>query len=256
MSTTCRVVRVRTPDGRIVFVKRCYPSASSLVTRSLGEYLATGAEDISEQVDIFEASCLLEADAKTAEMFAKRQEVKTRWNPTGTYTPDQLEAVVDAAFRMMRDAGVMILDKALADPQLPSGRSELTKARNEIFDQESKQFVYRDAIRDARAKGVEQISAPGLKSFVIGAMEVTQAAAFVAAKVACRRPWWLDVLVAALRIFKAAADFILSIPGIIYNAAKAAVKAAETIGTIIKYSLYGGVAIGAWWLYKKYGRRR
>ena len=216
------------------------------------DYLSGG----SQQISPFEAICVVEADQKTAPMFAKRQEVKQRWNPTGTYTPDQIEEVVDAAFRMMRDAGVMILDKALDDPQLPSGRSELTKARNQIHDQEAKQFVYRDAIRDARAKGIEQISAPGLKSFVVGAMEVTQAAAFIATKVACQRPWWLDVLVAVLRFFAKMADAIMAIPGIIYNAAKAAVKAAETIGTVIKYSLYAGAAVGAWWVWKKYLRRR
>jgi hypothetical protein len=139
---------------------------------------------------------------------------------------------------------------------MPSGRDDLWSAREDIFRQESGQFEYRDAVRAARERGVAQITAPGLKRWIIGAMEVTQAAAFVASKVACERPWWLDFLVGAMKVFIAAADFIISIPGIIYNAAKAAIEVVDKFAQIVKYSMYAGVAVGGWWLWKKYGKKR
>lgn len=194
--------------------------------------------------------CVAEADVKTAPMFERRQQVRSNWNPTGTYTPDQLERIVDAAFDMMKDAGQLVLDKALADAQLPSGRDQLMAAREAIFDQEAKQAEYRDAIRNARAAGVTQISAPGLKRWVLGAMEVTQAAVFVAAKVACERPWWFDALVAALEFFMEAADVIVAIAGVVYDAAKTVVKVVDK--DFLKWTLYAGLAIGAWVLYRRW----
>jgi hypothetical protein len=197
-----------------------------------------------------ESTCVREADAKTAPLFEKRQQVRNNWNPTGTYTPGDLERIVDAAFEMMLRAGTQVIDKALADAQLPSGRDQLHAARQAIFDQEAKQTQYRTAIADARARGISQINAPGLKRFVLGAMEVAQAAVFVTAKVACERPWWLDVLASAMRFFIAAADVILSISGSLYDAAKEAVELAEWLASVADVALYAGLAFGAWWLYR------
>lgn len=217
-------------------------------------YLASGG--ILDPLPIFETICFREADAKTQDMFAKRQEVRNNWNPTGTFTPDDLERLVWAAFDMMKDAGQQVIDKALADPQLPGARAELHAARDAIFDQEAKHYEFIQAVKAARAQGITQITALGLKRWIIGAMEVTQAAVFVTAKVACQRPWWLDILVAVLKVFNAAADFIISIPGIIYDATKKALEVVDQIAKIIKWSVIAGVGVGAWWIWNKYLKKK
>jgi hypothetical protein len=200
--------------------------------------------------------CIREADTKTQSMYDKREDVRKNWNPTGTFTPDDLQTIVFAAFNMMKEAGTGILDKALADSQMPNDRDELQAARTQIFDQESKMDEYTAVIKEARAQGITQINALGLKGFVLGAMRVTRNAAFVAAKVACERPWWLDYLVGILKVFMAAANLILSIPGIIYNAAKAALEVVDQFAKIVKYSMYAGAAVGGWWVWNKYLKKK
>lgn len=192
--------------------------------------------------------CIRIADEKTAPMFARRQHVRDNWNPTGTYTPDQLERIVNAAFDMMHRTGVNVLDVAIAAPQLDAARQELMAARFAIFDVQGRQQKYRDAIREARANGITQITATDVKRWVLSAMEVTQAAVFVATKVQCETPAWFSILVVALNFFMAAADIIVGIAGVVLDAAKAAIDVFDWLSkeNLLKYALVAAVAYGGY----------
>ncbi len=197
--------------------------------------------------------CILEADASTQGMFAKRQDVAANWNPTGFFSIPQLQLVIDNARQMMIAANGVI-EQATNDLQLPSSRSALMAASSELADQERKVIPFQDAIRDALAKNVEVIEAPTLKRFVIGALEVSQAAMFVVAREACRRPWWLDALATFFGVFTAIANAIISVAGVALKVGQTVLKVADNLDTIVIVGLVGGAALGAYWLWSKFGK--
>lgn len=212
-----------------------------------------------------DSTCFADADARTADMYAKQQALQNNWNPTGYYTPDDMKAVNDAAFQMMTAAGA-VLDKALAGSQDLTSRGQLMDARDAIFDQESKALPFTDAIRNALATGVEIIDSSGFKRWVIGTMEVAKAAMFTAYYVACNRAPLLDLLISAIGALTTAADYFVALVTTVAGVVKAAVdlalaagkqiiKIPDYIGTITTVALVGVAAVGAWWLWKTFGKK-
>lgn len=209
------------------------------------------------------STCFADADARTADMFAKQQDLSKNWNPTGFYTPADMRKVFESAFAMMTAAGA-VLDKAMSGTQDLTSRGQLMDARDSIFDQEGKGLQFSDALRNAAVSHIEIIESTGFKRWVIGCMEVTKAAMFTAHYVACNRSALLDLLVGVLNVLIDAADLLVAVAKVVVGVAKATVELAlelgkqiikipDTIATIVKVSIFAGVALGAYWLWGKHG---
>jgi hypothetical protein len=74
---------------------------------------------------------------------------------------------------------------------------------------------------------------------------------------ACIEPWWVSAMRAFQAVFDAVASIVLAIPGIVYDAALATIKVADTLATLMKLSVVAGIGYLAYVLLKpEDGRRR
>ncbi len=191
-STTCKMVRVRTADGRVVWVKKCYPTSASLTTaRSLSGYVQTRpargmgavrqrgalgasiwdiianpagyAEDQNraEQLRCLEAA---NSSAQVKNFEAKIANLLATWNPLPTVSRSELARVADELESASNNAKAEVR----AAPESTSDAASVK--RQALSDLE----LYVDervrAYRAALAAGATIVKVPDLKKNVAKAL--------------------------------------------------------------------------------------
>lgn len=189
-------------------------------------------------------SCLAKGNAAAAPLEARTAELRANWNPTGFYSPSQLYSILLEIDGLRQDTY-----KLLEKPAHQSNR-DINEAKNQLNAIMTDAQPFIAAYRDAINRNVTQIDAPGLRGFVLKSMKKCSDAVVTATFVGCLEPWWASAIAAFKRLFDAVVDFIMSIPGIVYDAAKTLIKVADVFGTIMRWSLIGGAAFLAWTLFQ------
>lgn len=205
-------------------------------------------QEIEESQD-----CLNAANAQTADMFAKRLAVAKDWQPTGYWTPTELQLVVNWGLQMLRAAG-NVVDQAIGEPQLTGARDALTSQRASVLRQEGRAIEFTDALNAAAAKNVDIIESTSLKRWVIGAMAEAEASIVAVSYVGCMQPWFVDAIATFMAVFNAIMPMITAIGHAVLVVGQAVLKIPDTLSTIVTVSLWGGAALGAYWLWTKFGK--
>lgn len=194
-------------------------------------------------------ACLASANQAVANMDNAVYDLAGNWNPSGIYTLQQLDAIIGSVFAMITNA-TQTVDKAIAEPMAQGDRDALimnrTRARNRVGVDGIK-FV--NASRDAKAKGIELIDAPGLKRWIMGSMRDAAECIVGVQYVMCARPWFVGALQGFMAVFNAVYSVARAIVGVAYDVAKAAGMAVLSVPDMIstgikvaKWSVIGGIA--------------
>ena len=195
--------------------------------------------------------CIDAANQKTAELDAKATDLNKNWNPTGIYTTQQMQSLVQQTMATLLAASTGVLDKAISEPQADGTRASLMLKRAAIQRKMSDEgLVFTKALGAAMNANIGVVDAPGLKRWIVNSMLVASDAIGAAYAVSCLTPWWVGVLAA----FQSAFDKLYGAAKIIVGTAVAlgeqVLKIPDAIGEIWTYAKWGAVGLILWWAYE------
>lgn len=226
------------------------------VLRGFGGFfddLFGSVQTFSDGVSTTDLEKLCPPSAQTMTWRQKVLELQATWNPSGTYTSDQLRQIVGA----LMDA-VNAQHNTVMQARAVYNTDALAKAE-EAYNAIGKQAVdYTQAWQAARAAGGggAAVSAPGLKQWVVDTMNAIVGGMRAAEIAACTKPWWLDSLVTFQRYFDVAWNTAKAIVGVAVQLGSKVIDAVEAplsvLGWLGKYP-YVPVGIAAILLFKKFG---
>ena len=236
MSYLSKRVQKRTKNGLGGFATDIVNSMSWLISGSTPETAQNKA-------------CLAAANAQSASMLAKASDLSKNWTPTGLYSIEQIQSIVQNTLSMLSSASSTI-DQAIAEA--PDGADDALKLKRAAIQRKmsTEGLVFTAAIGNAMKAGIGVIDAPGLKSWVVNSM-ITAADSITAAYyVSCQTPWW----VGALRAFMAAFDKVWGVAkqvaGVAVELGAQVLKIPDAIGQIWTMAKWGSIALLAFWAYE------
>lgn len=213
--------------------------------------------DPSNAVKTETNACLAEAHAQTAQLDAKTSDLSKNWRPSGFYSAQQVQQLVNATLDVLHRAqvalGTVIADDTLGDTASLRGTWSSTVQRKVDAAR-----PYVDAAQAASTAGTAAVNAPGLKDWVVKSMQESSNAMDAAYVVACQRPWWAGVFRAFATAFNALWSLAKAIVGVAIDVGTAVVKVASALPDIANVLMWGGLAVGAYFLYTQFrggGRR-
>jgi hypothetical protein len=176
---------------------------------------------------------------------AKIDDLKQNWNPTGIYSPNDLDSIVGRVMGM-----VNVQQNTALQFQTTYDTSYLDSVRDQLVDFGKQAVDYLAATRDARARGV-MVKAPGLRVWVITAMETIVDGMKALGIAACAKPFWLDALGAYDSAIADVWSVAKAIGGVAYELAKDALIVTEQAfgfaAWFAKWApiLFGGIVVGS-----------
>lgn len=192
--------------------------------------------------------------AQTAAWSGRIAQLQATWNPTGTYTPAEMRAVIGPILTMN-----LSTHNAVTSARESYNIDALAAAEDAFNKIGAQANDYTDAWRAAQAAGTA-VSAPGLKQWVIDAMNANTAGMRAIEIAACSKPWWLGALASFQRAFDAAWDAAKAVLGVVLELGEKVLKAAEAPLSLIAWlGKYGGpaaLALGALWIITKHRQGR
>lgn len=214
------------------------------------DFFASMDRAINGPKDLSTSGCMGDANAKTAAMEAKIVDLSKNWNPTGFYTPTQMQGIIQMIQGALRE-GSKTIDRELAEPTAQGDRGALAIEKAAIARKMNESLTYTRAFADAQQRGIAVIDSPGFKRFVVTSMQVARDAVTAAATVACNRPWF----VSALATFQIYFDTIWTLAKAIVNVAvkigETVLEIPDTVATLWTYAKVAAVGVGLWWLYER-----
>lgn len=183
--------------------------------------------------------CPQVADATAAELDAKIGNIESTWNPTGFYTQADINKIVDTTLSEVGGA-TQTLQELAADMEIADRvRSEF----GALMSRSQESLVFINASREAAAKGIRVINAPGVKGWVISTLRAARDLTKAMALASCDQT---AIARGAVRVARAA-DVIGSVVRAIGGTALAVgEKAIDAVGGIGK--LLAFVAKNAPWI--------
>lgn len=223
---------------------------STLLSIPTGVDVDALTETIAQQKEV---SCVINANQSpaVADIDAKTTDLAKNWNPTGYFTPDEVDTIVE----QIRHADATAAAQVILAPKSTSDADQAVKqALAYLTRNDTRGQVYTDAANQARQQGVRAVYAPGLKAWVTNSLvNISQAYATMAA-LSCQVTW-LDAAAAAITTVWNA---VKAIGGVVLGAGEAAIKAVEGIAAILPYVpwvlLAIGVLVGGTYAYHAYRR--
>jgi len=205
------------------------------------------------------ASCLVDPGPAFAEMDAQIQNIKDNWNPTGFYTPDDIDKVQRAVAELVATANDQLQNavdihlEGLPQDAFDKGFSLRTDLNAWVVD---KFQPYMDAYKKAKANNVRVVNAPGLKDWAFGTMKAARDLMFYASLLVCSTTG-LEIAASAGRdVMQRVSDVIMRVVGAAISAGEAVVDAVDWTFTVLKYAKYAAVVGGAYWLYLQIQKNR
>lgn len=202
--------------------------------------------------NIFDAikdkQCKEAAARASAGLDAYVADLSRNWMPTGFYTNADLEKVLNATFSVLQSAG-NALDAM--NPPTEASRS----LRGAITSRYGEALPYVQAMNEAKAKGIRVVDAPGVKRWVIKAMNEAALAHEHVAYVACHAHWAVTLGVTLMTVTMAAAGVIRTVVGVSWEVIKTtgelALKVPDLVGDLYTYGSWALVLGAGWWLWNQ-----
>ncbi len=197
---------------------------------------------------IQEVRCVNQANQspQVAAIDAKTHDLAVNWNPTGFYTPDDLERIVNQIIVGGAQARLVLAGAARSTSD---AAQVVAQAYAYLNRNDERAKLYQDAIKAARAKGAAAVNAPGLKIWVLQSL-VNISQAYVTVAVLDCRTTWLDTVGAIAEGITSTAKRIggvaVQATDTIINAAEGAFGATKVLawGLVAAVTLFG--AVFAW----------
>ncbi len=211
-----------------------------------------------------DTDCHARAEADSASLLARAQELSKDWNPTGYYTPDEVEKVLKATYAVLSQASDL-LDRA--DAEIPQrdwdgDESDQTHAvaikRADVLKKFQEAQTFQQAWLKAREQGIALLDAPGLKRWVVNAMVTAANSVFAASYVSCITPWWIGAMRVMAEFFEKAIAIAKVIGTALKMVGQTILEVPDTLSTVLtvaKWSLIFGVPMYVLYRMKARGAR-
>ncbi len=181
---------------------------------------------------------------------AQRADLARTWGPTdGNYDTQQMVAMVNATHKLLGDTSNAITS-CIAGGVPTDARNVLLNFQSLLQRRFTESMVFVDAINHARANNIRVINAPGFKHWVLISMAYASSSAAAMRYYACIRPAFLGVLKSLVNVM----DFVYRVGKGLVKIAVAAGEAVlalpDTVSTVVRYTMFAGLAVAAYYLAK------
>ena len=203
-----------------------------------------GMGDWSDPI-VPQSGCIDDANAQVASLDAQTLDLAKNWNPTGFYSPADVQRLVTQTMALISSAtdAVGQAPRSTADAE-----TQIQQALDTLFQKGQKALVYTQAIGDAAKQGKDVINASGLKGWVLDSMNAASNALVTSAVLECNTPWLASAVMALAPLFAALAGVAKSVVNAVLKIGETALKIAEDlpeIWTIVKWGTVAAVSIWA-----------
>lgn len=222
----------------------------------MGDNTMPGAWNQNEwikQIQLAEAKCQEASTRASADLDAKTDDLAKNWKPTGFYTVADFQKVLEQTWAILTGAG-NALDKMLNETF--EVKETARKLRTAISTRYGESLVFVQAMNQAKNTGITIIDAPGLKRWVIKAMNEASIAYEYVAYMACIRPFFLDWLSAGYAAFDVIVQVGKALVKITVAAGQAVLKVPDFVSTMWDVAVWGGGAVGVLWLVSRLKPKR
>lgn len=187
------------------------------------------------------SACLDQANASVAPFEASIDDLDKTWVPNGFYTIADLRHVVQSALAVTQQGYAALTQAA----QMLGTTDTINEESAELGRVSSQSLDYLNAATEAEGKGIAVVNAPGLKRWVISALQTSSNAMVAGSMLACMQPWWLealqafgDALAVAIAVFKKVVGAIIKLGELVLKIP----DALDDALTIAKWALGLGLA--------------
>ena len=192
-------------------------------------------------------ACFAKGKEAEAKLDALTDEMSRAWRVDAKLYNREDVAKLHAQTMVLLNESMKSLQKGIASGDW--GKADLVSWRDyEVKKQIDKGAVFVQALNE----GTRVIDAPGLRHWVIAAMQAASGAQFLVANLRCKAPWYWS----ALQAVAAAGEFLLrivkSIGKVVVWVGEKIAKAPEAAAALIKFIKWGVILGGAGFVYWKY----
>lgn len=176
-----------------------------------------------------QAGCPGAASDQTTDIDAKSADLVSNWNPSGYYTPDNMDTIT-AAVQACISMAYTALTNALADvnaSQVSDASDLLNSAQSRLNNVASQTINYITASKSARAVAGQVVAAPALKDWVVECLNASSQAIQYSYLVECEVPSWVNVLGQVIGAADTLYQVASAIVGVVASAAVSVIHAAE-----------------------------
>jgi len=162
-------------------------------------------------------------------------DVRDNWHPTGFYTPDQMQKIVQFALEVKGKAHEA-LAAAEGELQIESHRKALDKALENIQDPLIDPSPFINALHDAFNQQIDVIESQGFKRWIVNVLRAARDAEFTVKMIGCARP---SVLFSVLKALNKAADvlvqFVKLVGTVIAKAGQLILKIPDLLSSVVSF---------------------
>lgn len=211
--------------------------------------LSGWVEDLAQDFGIGspESQCIDAANQAMAPFEAKIDDIIKTWTPTGFYTSADIRDLVGQVLGVIREAQGAV-NAAAAEPN--ASQDSVMSASSDLGRKGQDSLEYLDAARDADAKGIRVINAPGFKRWITDTLGAASSAMVTASVIGCITPWWVSALAKFQAAFDPVYAFVKNFVGAAIAIGEAVVKVASGLSPEI--IAIGAVAIAAYYVWTVY----
>jgi hypothetical protein len=199
-------------------------------------------------------ACLDQANAAVAPLDSQIYNFAKNWQPTGTYHPEEVQAIVLQTMAVVRSAS----DAVSAAPLSTADARQMTQeALDKLYQAGTDSLRYSQAVSDALANGNDAIEAPDLKQWVLDSLNACSFALVHASVLSCNMPLLATWIIAITPPLQAAIATCLKAIGIAANTAINVLKVpGKILGFVEDVLTYGAIGLGAYLLYRWTKKRK
>jgi len=190
-------------------------------------------------------SCIAQADAATAKLDATWQNIAQNWNPTGNFSPTDMDNAISMVVKTLSDAQVAL---QFAPPSTADSGDVISQALGDINTKLQQMAPYAQAVTNAKASGASVINSPNFKTWITTSLVVASAAFATRAVLDCNVSW-MDK---AQQWFDQVSAVVMKIVDVVITAGETAIDVVGDAFDLMKYIKWGALAVGAYWLYTKF----
>jgi hypothetical protein len=195
--------------------------------------------------------CIAQANAEMAPFEAKIDDLIKTWNPTGTYTAQDIRDIVSATMMVIQQ-GQAAIDRARLEPN--ASQDSVMRATDDLARAGGRSLDFLQAARDADAGAVAVIEAPGLKRWVTDSMGTASSAMVTASVIGCITPWWVGALSAFQGAFDVGYGVAKRIVGVVIAAGETVLKVADDLPELYDILKWGALAAAGYYVWTRYLR--
>ena len=215
------------------------------------DFLGAAVSPLTAISDVFssrtvadQTACVAQADQITTALDAKWYGIAQNWNPTGRFSPSDMNAAVAATIKTLSDAQVAVM---FAPQSASDAGMMISQSLGELNDKLKAAAQYTAAVGQAQSTGATVIDSPGFKNWITSSLVVASGAFATRAILDCNVSW-----------LQKASDYMDQVWAVVSKIVDVAIKAGETAINVVDdtlsaytYIKWGAVALAAYWLLTK-----